>query len=527
MRNPAHSMHIWLLFITSACARFPLVFNCFSLLPENTSPASWFPNSTFDQQLDHGNSSAGTFSQWYMYNTQFWGGPGSPIILFTPGEHNATKYSPYLTRDLTTGMLAERIAAAIIVLEHRYWGFSSPFLQQTTENLQFLTVNNSIQDLVNFARNVKLPFDGDTKPDQVPWLLVGGSYPGALVAWTESLSPGTFWAYWASSAPVQAQSDFWQYFSAAQEHMPQNCSRDASLVIEYVDDVLVHGTSQEKQLLKAKFGLENVTHDDDFVSVLYEGPGSWQANQLFTGYSPFYHWCDMVEGVFNQPQARVPGPEGVGLEKALEGYATFIKTSAARAHCAYTGYPEYQGQNNTYCFDTHDPHSPMYSDLTVSNKFQRTWRWLLCNEPFGWSHGGPPSNQPGPYLVSKLLRPEYFIRQCSLFFPDGPNGETFGLATGNTENQLNRLTSGWETRNSTRLLYATGDRDPWEAVTISSKYRPSGPLQSSPSIPVISLPGGFHTSDLVALNGEVNLEVHVAIERIIQQMVVWVNEWPR
>lgn len=36
----------------------------------------------------------------------------------------------------------------------------------------------------------------------------GGSYSGALAAWTESTAPGTFWAYHASSAPVEAIYDY-------------------------------------------------------------------------------------------------------------------------------------------------------------------------------------------------------------------------------------------------------------------------------------------------------------------------------
>jgi hypothetical protein len=41
-----------------------------------------------------------------------------------------------------------------------------------------------------------------------PWVMSGGSYSGALAAWTASIAPGTFWAYHASSAPVQAIYDF-------------------------------------------------------------------------------------------------------------------------------------------------------------------------------------------------------------------------------------------------------------------------------------------------------------------------------
>ena len=41
----------------------------------------------------------------------------------------------------------------------RYWGDSSPYEQLTTENLQQLTLENSIADLTYFAKHVELPFD--------------------------------------------------------------------------------------------------------------------------------------------------------------------------------------------------------------------------------------------------------------------------------------------------------------------------------------------------------------------------------
>jgi len=47
-------------------------------------------NATFRQYIDHENKDVGTFEQFYFYSTEFYGGPGSPIILFTPGEVNAS-----------------------------------------------------------------------------------------------------------------------------------------------------------------------------------------------------------------------------------------------------------------------------------------------------------------------------------------------------------------------------------------------------------------------------------------------------
>lgn len=163
-------------------------------------------NATFEQYIDHSNPGLGKFSQLYFWSTEFWGGPGSPVILFTPGEVNASGYTGYMTNRTTTGVVAQEIGAAVIIIEHRYWGYSSPFAELTTKNMQYLTLENSISDLTNFAKNVYLPFDHrrSSTPDKAPWVMMGGSYSGALSAWTASTQPGTYWAYHASSAPVEA-----------------------------------------------------------------------------------------------------------------------------------------------------------------------------------------------------------------------------------------------------------------------------------------------------------------------------------
>jgi hypothetical protein len=47
--------------------------------------------------------------------------------------------------------------------------------------------------------------------------------------------------------------------------MPKNCSKDVSLVVDYMDDVFMHGTEAEKVKLKTMFGLEYLTHYDDVM----------------------------------------------------------------------------------------------------------------------------------------------------------------------------------------------------------------------------------------------------------------------
>ena len=43
-------------------------------------------NATFEQLIDHENPSLGTFSQFYYYSTEFYKGPGSPVVSNTEGS---------------------------------------------------------------------------------------------------------------------------------------------------------------------------------------------------------------------------------------------------------------------------------------------------------------------------------------------------------------------------------------------------------------------------------------------------------
>lgn len=159
------------------------------------------------------------------------------VIVFNTGEvpvvgaASGADYRGYLYSSTLTGQYAQAVGGASIVIEHRYWGTSSPFTDLTPENLKYLTVAQSVQDMTYFANNVVLPFDtsGNSNAAKAPWVLVGGSYSGALAAWTEITAPGTFWAYHGSSAPVQAIEDYVSnVFLDIIEHLAENRSGNIS-----------------------------------------------------------------------------------------------------------------------------------------------------------------------------------------------------------------------------------------------------------------------------------------------------------
>ncbi len=99
-----------------------------------------------------------------------------------------------------------------------------------------------------------------------PWILTGGSYGGALTAWTAKLSPNTFWAYHATSAPVQAIYNFWQFFNPIHSGMPKNCSQNVEEITAYVDDFVQTRSESDIAAFKDKWGLGDLANKIDFAS---------------------------------------------------------------------------------------------------------------------------------------------------------------------------------------------------------------------------------------------------------------------
>lgn len=78
---------------------------------------------------------------------------------------------------------AQQQNGSTIVLEHRFFGLSNPHPDLSVESLKVLNIQQAIDDLEYFAKNVNLPMPGgdSVTPDKAPWILVGGSYAGMQV----------------------------------------------------------------------------------------------------------------------------------------------------------------------------------------------------------------------------------------------------------------------------------------------------------------------------------------------------------
>ncbi|CAI9630996.1 unnamed protein product [Alternaria burnsii] len=288
-----------------------------------------------------------------------------------------------------------------------------------------------------------------------------------------------------------------------------------------MDSILNTGSRDEQYALKAKFSMQDVAHNDDFMAALAHGPYLWLGNQ-FSYNTGFFTFSDYIENAVNATPSNLPSEAGVGLDKALEGYAKWWKETRLPNHCASYEYPDFNTTDNTGCFDTYNASSPLFTDTKLGNSMSRQWVWMTCNEPFGnWKVGAPPGR---PSLTSRLITTDYWVRQCGLYFPPGPNGETYGIAAGRTAEQVNAYSGGRNFTNTSRLIYVNGEYDPWREISVSAKGRPGGPLQSTKQVPVEIVPGGGHVTDLSTKNGKVNAGVKEVQDRVLKQLFDWVKE---
>ena len=100
--------------------------------------------------------------------------------------------------------------ALLVTLEHRYYGASQPFSNWSTSNLEYLSSEQALADTAYFIDQMNFDFlhQIGRKPE---WIVIGGSYPGALSAWFKSQYPGHALGAWSSSGVINAIKDFYQF----------------------------------------------------------------------------------------------------------------------------------------------------------------------------------------------------------------------------------------------------------------------------------------------------------------------------
>ncbi|KAL0206422.1 hypothetical protein P9112_001729 [Eukaryota sp. TZLM1-RC] len=358
----------------------------------------------FEQRLDHfSGQEEATWMQRYCYNLAKGFKNGQPIFVYIGGEsrmRDNTCDNGYIPE------LAKKLQGAVFALEHRFYGESYPLPDLTTESLEYLSSKQALFDLAYFTQNIKNKF-----PDS-PVIIVGGSYPGNLAAWSRQMFPHLYAGAWSSSAPVLAKEDFYEYDMQVRNSLSLGCQINVGLATGKIEKLL--DNPETARLIKRRFRAENISDNIEFLYVLAD------ATAFAVQYNYITAMCNRLESAHDVVE---------GFQDFFEWLMDFLDTTP------------YEWTTSSHTDTKKDTHGNV-----------RQWMYQSCNE-FGYWQIANPENP----MRSKQIDVGYHRRLCKKLFnkghfiPDinGTNTYYGGLGYG-----------GYNT------AFANGSLDPWKHLGI-------------------------------------------------------------
>ncbi|KAK0082423.1 hypothetical protein PV325_010410, partial [Microctonus aethiopoides] len=175
------------------------------------------------------------WSMRYYESDEFYNGTG-PILIMLGGEWTISR--GFLRSGLMFD-IGKAHGAMMYYTEHRYYGKSRPVRNTKPENLQFLNVDQALADIAYFIEKKKFELD---KFNQSV-IVFGGSYSGNMAAWSRLKYPHLIQGALASSAPIHAKADFFEYYEVVSDLLrkyDEQCRNDVKSAIDTVELLLSH-----------------------------------------------------------------------------------------------------------------------------------------------------------------------------------------------------------------------------------------------------------------------------------------------
>ncbi|KAH8666347.1 extracelular serine carboxypeptidase-like protein [Xylariales sp. PMI_506] len=450
-----------------------------------TQKVDHFPDS--DRYLPHTND---TFQQRYYFDHTYYQ-EGGPVFLYISGETSG----PSRWSNMQTGIiqiLMQAFNGLGVVIENRYYGQSYPYNTSTTDQLAYLTNEQTVADFANFAQHATFPgVEGDLTAPGTPWIVYGGSLAGAETAFTIKLHGDILYAGIASSAPVFLPVGYPDWYDPIQKYAPQDCVSRINNIVENFDNLVSSGNRGAVDQFKALFGLESLTDDRDFAQAIADpigNPGSyptatWQELNWFPayGFNDFFEFCGNVSAVS-------PAPAVAAIDYALAnytngepwiglgGYATYVRDYMLPQACPGGDY------NSNACFGTQN--ASWWAN--VANSADRSYLYTSCTEQGAYIDAPAPG---GPTLLSRVIDTSYEQQWCAWAFPPG---EYNHVPSSPDVDGLNSF-GGYDFE-ADRLAFIDGDQDVWKDLTYHSDF--AGPRATSTDLhPQYLITGAGHHWD--------------------------------
>ncbi|KAJ7990605.1 hypothetical protein DPEC_G00302130 [Dallia pectoralis] len=451
-----------------------------------------FQQQWITQKLDHFNGADSRMWKQKFLVTETYYRTGGPVFLMIGGEGPINKQWMSTDDGSTWLTYAKMLGALCFLLEHRFYGDSHPTIDLRTENLQFLSSQQALADLAHF-RTVMAEQAGLTNSK---WVAFGGSYPGALAAWSRMKYPNLIHAAVASSAPLHAIVNFSEYLEVVWRALAAE-NPDCPLLVKMAFDTL-------HELIKHPNNYENITKDFNLCSRLQIRSEKDRACIL----------SSLADSVMDTVQYN---NDNRAFERVLATNCT-IKTVCEVMSDPSLGNPYHRFaafvrlRTTTYllqpCFK--DPTYNEYLEDIRNTSYsgpssggERQWMYQSCTE-FGYFQTTDSPNQP--FSGFGL---QYQVEQCQDIF----NISYQTLYDG--AKQTNENYGSYNIR-ATRIVFPNGSIDPWHALGITSSI--------SDDLPAIFIKGTAHCANMYPARAEDLPQLILAREQIFQLLQKWLKE---
>nr|GMC57543.1 probable serine protease EDA2 isoform X1 [Ipomoea batatas] len=374
------------------------------------------------------------FSQRYYEFLDHFRIPDGPIFLKICGESSCNGIpNDYI------GVLAKKFGGAVVSLEHRYYGKSSPFKSLTTENLKYLSSKQALFDLAAFRQYYQESLNAKLNKSNAdnPWFVFGTSYAGALSAWFRLKFPHLTCGSLASSGVVLAIFNFTEFDKQVGESAGPECKSVLQEITQLVDKKLASNNKETKAI----FGAAELKNDGDFLYFLAD------AAVTAIQYGNPDALCDpLVEAKKN----------GSDLVNA---YAKYVKEF----------FVEYFGISVETYNQEHLKNTAVEGDTA-----DRLWWFQVCTEVAYFQVA--PANDS---IRSSRVDTSYHLNLCKNVFGDGiyPDVDGTNLYYGGTKIA------------GSKIVFTNGSQDPW---------RHASKQTSSPDMPsyIITCHNCGHGTDM-------------------------------
>ncbi|KAI1723580.1 serine carboxypeptidase s28 domain-containing protein [Ditylenchus destructor] len=480
------------------------------------------------QDVDHYSASQ-IYPKWkqrFYYNNGFKKKDG-PIFLMLGGESYLSIY--YVYPFWSMSQWARQFGASIYALEHRYYGYSLPTADFSIQNLTYLTSEQAIGDIAVFVTSMNKQYNvTDTKQK---WVIFGGSYAGNLAAWFRLKYPDLSLGAVASSAPVQARVDFYDYIyvvhNSTRAYGGKGCARNIHRFFAWAQKSLMTIEGREKlsafwcmcdlwdedyvdekdaELLLASFvGLmsEFVQYDDeghdfvDFICFIFEFEDEIVGADVEIPAHKTDDFSEREERHFLEVGRKLLQRLRSNENEPKHYYDDNSNSSASKE---YT-------RNCDYCYDF--SYAYYIKEIQKYYVSYRSWIWQTCNE-FGFFQ----STNVGYNLFESSVPVNFYIDMCRDIFGDLFANRT--ILEANVK-KTNDYYGGVENYNGTEMVFVNGSEDPWHALSTQDFRNPAKNVTS------ILIDGTSHCEDMYRGEFYDRPELKAAHKQIRAQLKIWLT----